>query len=183
MTDTSSNGGQPAGQGAEGAQGGQPSIHVLGQYIKDLSFENPSAPGSLRQSDKQPQLDINVNVGARPVGQSGELEVEITLEAKAKRANETIFVAEVKYAGVFQIRNVPQDQMGPLVLIECPRLLFPFARQILADATRQGGFPPLLIDPIDFVALYRQKMAEANVRAQAAAAANTAGGGASGGEA
>ncbi len=166
MSDSSSNGGatEPATSQAQ-----QPGIHVLGQYIKDLSFENPSAPRSLRPSDKAPKLDVNVNVSARPQSES-EFEIELKLEAKAVRADETLFIAEVNYAGLFQIRNVPQEHVHPLLLIECPRLLFPFARQIIADATRQGGFPPLMIDPVDFAALYRQRIAELNV--QQAAAAN-----------
>lgn len=164
MADTSSNGG--AAKPAPAAPT-QPGIHVLGQYIKDLSFENPNAPRSLRPSDKAPKLDVNVNVNARPQSES-DFEIELKLEAKAVRGDETLFIAEVSYAGLFQIRNVPQEHMHPLLLIECPRLLFPFARQILADATRQGGFPPLMIDPVDFAALYRQRMAEISVQQAAA---------------
>ena len=165
MADASSNGGkaQPAPQTQ------QPGIHVLGQYIKDLSFENPGAPRSLRPNDKPPKLDINVNVNARPQSEN-EFEIELKLEAKATRGEDTLFIAEVTYAGLFQIRNVPQEHMHPLLLIECPRLLFPFARQIIADATRQGGFPPLMVDPIDFAALYRQRMAELNLQQQQTAA-------------
>ena len=165
MADTGSNGGQQAGGGPAAAQ--QPGIHVLGQYIKDLSFENPIAPRSLRQSDTAPKLDVNVNVNARPQSEN-EFEIELKLEAKATRGKETLFLAEVNYAGLFQIRNVPQEHMHPLLLIECPRLLFPFARQIIADCTRQGGFPPLMIDPVDFASLYRQRMAELNVQQRAA---------------
>ena len=164
MADTSSNGGQ-----AQPTPQTQPGIHVLGQYIKDLSFENPGAPRSLRPSDKAPKLDINVNVNARPQSEN-EFEIELKLEAKATRGDDTLFIAEVTYAGLFQIRNVPQEHMHPLLLIECPRLLFPFARQIIADATRQGGFPPLMVDPIDFASLYRQRIAELNLQQQAAAA-------------
>ena len=166
MVDSSSNGGQaqPATP-----QSPQPGIHVLGQYIKDLSFENPGAPKSLRPSDKAPKLDVNVNVNARPQSEI-EFEIELKLEAKATRGSDTLFIAEVSYAGLFQIRNVPQEHMHPLLLIECPRLLFPFARQIIADATRQGGFPPLMVDPIDFASLYRQRIAELNLQQQAAAA-------------
>lgn len=165
MADTGTNGGTPE---AASSPAQQPGIHVLGQYIKDLSFENPGAPRSLRPSDQAPKLDVNVNVNARPQSE-GEFEVELKLEAKATRAEETLFIAEVSYAGLFQIRNVAQEHVHPLVLIECPRLLFPFARQIIADATRQGGFPPLMIDPIDFAALYRQRVAELNVQQKAAA--------------
>ena len=165
MADTNSNGGTAAPASATPTE--QPGIHVLGQYIKDLSFENPNAPRSLRPSDKAPKLDVNVNVNARAQSQS-EFEIELKLEAKATRADEALFIAEVSYAGLFQIRNVPQEHLHPLLLIECPRLLFPFARQIIADATRQGGFPPLMIDPVDFAALYRQRMAEINVQQRAA---------------
>ncbi len=151
----------PGGQSAPGAQTAvaQPGIHVLGQYIKDLSFENPAAPQSLAPSETSPSLDVNVNVNAR--GLSGnDYEVELKLEATAKRGDQPMFVAEVTYAGVFQIQNAAQEHLHPILLIECPRLLFPFARQILADATRQGGFPPLMVDPVDFAALYRQRAAE-----------------------
>ena len=157
MADTSNNGGKAAPDTAPAQQ--QPGIHVLGQYIKDLSFENPSAPRSLRASDKPPSLDVNVNVNVKPQSQT-DYEIELKLDARAVRGEETLFIVEVTYAGVFQIRNVPQEHIQPLVLIECPRLLFPFARQIIADATRQGGFPPLLIDPVDFTALYRRRVAE-----------------------
>ena len=157
MADTSNNGGQAAPDTTQTQQ--QPGIHVLGQYIKDLSFENPSAPRSLRPSDKPPTLDVNVNVNARPQSQT-EFEIELKLDARAVRGEETLFIVEVVYAGLFQIRNVPPEHIQPLVLIECPRLLFPFARQIIADATRQGGFPPLMIDPVDFTALYRRRITE-----------------------
>jgi len=166
MAETGGNGG-----GAdESTAAKQPGIHVLGQYIKDLSFENPSAPRSLRPGEAAPKIEMNVNVNARPQSQA-EFEIELKLEARATRGSETLFIAEVTYAGLFQIRNVPQEHMHPLLLIECPRLLFPFARQIIADCTRQGGFAPLLIDPIDFAALYRQRMAQLNVQQKAAAAA------------
>lgn len=146
--------------GSQPGQETQPSgIHVLGQYIKDLSFENPGAPNSLRQSEETPNLDVNVNVNVRPLSDA-DFEVELKLNADAKRRDESLFIAEVLYAGIFRIQNVPQEHMQPILLIECPRLLFPFARQILADATRQGGFPPLMIDPVDFAALYRQRMSE-----------------------
>lgn len=164
MAETGTNGGTPD---AATATAPQPGIHVLGQYIKDLSFENPGAPRSLRPSEVAPKLDVNVNVNARPQSDT-EFEIELKLEAKATRGKEALFLAEVNYAGLFQIRNVPQEHMHPLLLIECPRLLFPFARQIIADATRQGGFPPLMIDPVDFAALYRQRLAEMAVQQKAA---------------
>jgi preprotein translocase subunit SecB len=158
MADTgSSNGGASQPQANQAAQ--QPAIHVLSQYIKDLSFENPNAPRSLRAAETQPTLNVNVNVNARPMSQT-DFEIELKLDAQAKRDDETMFIIEVTYAGLFQIRNVPPEHMQPLVLIECPRLLFPFARQIVADATRQGGFAALMLDPLDFTALYRRRVAE-----------------------
>ena len=141
----------------------QPSLSVLAQYVKDLSFENPGAPISLQARQQTPALKIDVNVGARPVGAS-EFEVTLTMEAKAGD-KEPLFVAEVVYAGLFRVANVPAEHIQPFVLIECPRMLFPFARQVLAEATRNGGYPPLMIDPIDFVALYRQNMARATAPA------------------
>jgi preprotein translocase subunit SecB len=171
MAETSGNGAPAGGNGAPAGSGQAPNqppgIHVLGQYVKDLSFENPGAPGALRPSDKAPKLDVNVNVNVKQVAQ-GDFEVELKLEANAARGEDTLFIVEVTYAGLFQIRNVPQEHLQPLLLIECPRLLFPFARQIVADATRQGGFPPLMIDPIDFTALYRQRAAQAAAQQPAA---------------
>ena len=158
MAETSGNGGQSAPGAAPQTQQ-QPGIHVLGQYIKDLSFENPGAPRTLRASDKAPALDVNVNVNVKPQSQT-DYEIELKLDARAARGDETLFIVEVTYAGLFQLRNVPAEHVQPMVLIECPRLLFPFARQIIADATRQGGFPPLMIDPVDFTALYRRRVAE-----------------------
>jgi len=144
---------------ADGAdeQSEAPSVNILAQYVKDLSFENPKAPASLRQQDAGPKLNINVNVNADPMSET-DFEVVLSLEATAEAANETVFAVELVYAGVFRVQNVPKEHMHPFILIECPRLLFPFARQIVSDATRNGGFPPLLIDPIDFAALYRQNM-------------------------
>ncbi len=150
---------------AEATQGEAPSLNVLVQYVKDLSFENPNAPNALAPQQEQPQISINVNVGAQPLSAT-EFEVELKLEANAKSGEMVMFAVELVYAGIFRIQNVPEAHLHPFVLIECPRLLFPFARQILADATRNGGFPPLMLDPIDFVALYQQNAA------QAAAAAN-----------
>ncbi len=141
-----------------------PSLNVLAQYVKDLSFENPNAPNSLAPQETQPQISINVNVGAQPLSQT-EFEVELRLEARAAVGETVIFNVELLYAGLFRIQNVPEEHLHPFVLIECPRLLFPFARQILADATRNGGFPPLMLDPIDFVALYQQNAANAATQA------------------
>ena len=143
-----------------------PALNVLGQYVKDFSFENPNAPSSLAPQQTQPQISINVNVGAQPLSQI-EFDVDLRLEAKATVGETVLFNVELVYSGLFRIQNVPEEHLHPFVLIECPRLLFPFARQILADATRNGGFPPLMLDPIDFVALYQQNAAAAATQGEA----------------
>lgn len=135
-----------------------PSLNVLAQYIKDLSFENPNAPRSLTAPQSQPDINIQINVNATKPQPTGEVEVELKVEGSAKVKGDTLFAFDLNYAGVFRIVNVPEQSLPPVVLIECPRLLFPFARQIIADAVRNGGFPPLMIDPVDFVALYQQRM-------------------------
>ncbi len=137
-----------------------PQLSVLAQYTKDFSFENPNAPRSLQPTQQQPSISIQINVNAKPMSDT-DIEVELKLEGKADSAGSVLFSFDLSYAGVFRIQNIPKDNVHPVVMIECPRLLFPFAREIVAAAVRNGGFPPLLIDPIDFVALYRQKMGEA----------------------
>lgn len=136
---------------------GQPSIRILGQYLKDLSFESPNAPMSLAPQQGQPDINISVNVNARNLGPT-DFEVELHLDAKALSSEKVTFAAELIYAGTFRLENFPQQMLHPAVLIECPRLLFPFARQILAEATRNGGFPPLMLDPIDFASMYQRRM-------------------------
>jgi preprotein translocase subunit SecB len=145
------------GGNAEAPQQQQaPQLTVLAQYIKDFSFENPNAPQSLMQG-QQPQINIQINVGAKPLSDT-DIEVALKLDGKAKNGETLLFGFELEFAGIFRITNVPQESLNAVVLIECPRLLFPFAREIVATAVRNGGFPPLLLDPVDFVALYRQKM-------------------------
>jgi len=132
-------------------------LTIHGQYIKDLSFENPRAPQSLIEQ-KQPQLTLNVNVSTRQF-EAKTFEVSLTVEASAATPEkEPLFVLELVYAGTVTLGEVPNDAFGPLLLIETPRLLFPFARAIVANATREAGFPPLNIAPVDFVALYRQQL-------------------------
>ena len=127
---------------------------------KDFSFENPNAPRSLQPQAKGPQINLQVNVNAKQLAKA-DFEVDLTLEGNAKIGDkDVLFAFELTYSGVFRVQNIPQDQLHPVIMIECPRLLFPFARQIVADAVRNGGFPPLYIDPIDFVALYRQRASE-----------------------
>ena len=154
---TTGNGGP--GSSPQAAQQGQPQLAVLAQYIKDFSFENPNAPRSLSPCQTQPAINIQINVG---VGQLAESDYEVTLklEGKAELSGSVLFAFDLTFAGVFRIQNVPQETLQPLVMIECPRLLFPFAREIVATSVRNGGFPPLLLDPVDFVALYQQRAAQ-----------------------
>ena len=139
--------------------GTTPSMRILGQYLKDLSFENPNAPTSLAPAQAQPDINIAVNVNARNLAPT-DFEVELHLDAKASAGGKVVFASEILYAGVFRLENFPPQLLHPAVLIECPRMLFPFARQILADATRNGGFPPLMLDPIDFATMYQKRMAQ-----------------------
>ena len=147
------------GAGGNGTtQGAAPSMKILGQYVKDLSFENPDAPRSLAGQDGQPEINISVNVNAKPLADT-DFEVELHLDAKAMNKDKVVFATELLYAGIFRLENIPQDALHPIVLVECPRMIFPFARQIVADVTRNGGFPPLMLDPIDFAAMYQQRIA------------------------
>jgi preprotein translocase subunit SecB len=148
----------PANNGAQ--DNAMPALNALAQYCKDFSFENPNAPRSLQQQSEGPQINLQVNVAAKQLD-SADFEVDLTLEGNAKvGGKDVLFAFELTYSGVFRVQNIPEDQLHPVVMIECPRLLFPFARQMVAEAVRNGGFPPLYIDPIDFVALYRQRAAE-----------------------
>ena len=145
--------------------GAAPALNVLAQYVKDLSFESPGAPLTLRPRDKAPNININVNVNANPLSET-DFDVVLTLDAKATDGKETLFASELVYGGVFRITGFPQEHMLPLLFIECPRLLFPFARQIIAEATRNGGFPPLMIDPIDFAGMFQKRLAEEQAKAK-----------------
>jgi preprotein translocase subunit SecB len=141
-----------------GAQA-QPQLSVLGQYIKDFSFENPNAPRSLSPSQTQPAIQIQINVGVQQLAET-DYEISLKLDGKAESAGTVLFAFDLTFAGVFRVQNVPAESLQPLIMIECPRLLFPFAREIVATAVRNGGFPPLLLDPVDFVSLYQQRMAQ-----------------------
>ena len=145
--------GAPPG-GLDGSPAPQQLI-VNAQYIKDLSFENPRAPQSLQQQTAAPQVEINVDVNAQNLNPE-TYEVVLTVKAGAKMNGETLFIAELVYGAVVTVRNVPRDALPAALLVETPRLMFPFARNIIADATRDGGFPPLMINPIDFTELLRR---------------------------
>jgi len=134
------------------------------QYIKDLSFENPRAPQSLIQQATQPSVDINVDVKAQNLGPD-VFEVILTINATARSQEETVFLVELAYGTVVTVKNTPQEMLAPLILVETPRIVFPFARAIIANATRDGGFPPLMINPIDFAELLRRQQADTQVAA------------------
>jgi len=161
------NGGPPAEGAANAANQAGPSLNVLAQYVKDLSFENPNAPHSLTQQPGQqaPKINIQINVNAKPLAAS-DYEVELKIEGRAELPTTFLFGFDLLYAGIFRIQNVPQENVHALIMIECPRLLFPFARAIIADAVRNGGFPPLMIDPIDFSQMFAQRVAEEQARAK-----------------
>ena len=145
---------EPPAGAAPGQQIGQQLI-INAQYIKDLSFENPRAPQSLMQQAAPPSVEINIDVKAQNIGPDA-YEIVLTLKASAKAQNDTLFLVELTYGAVATVRNVPQELMPQVVLVETPRLMFPFARNIIAETTRDGGFPPLMINPVDFAELLRR---------------------------
>jgi len=133
-------------------------ITILGQYIKDLSFENPTPAQTIQKmAVEKPAMNINVNLNAQQVGED-IYEVDLKITATAKSDDETAFVAELLYSGLFGIKNLPEDQLQPFLMVEAPRQTFPFARRILSDVTRDGGFPPLMLEPIDFAGLYHSQL-------------------------
>ena len=140
------------GNGADTA----PQIALISQYVKDLSFENPNAPAVYQWPD-QPQIDVQFNIGARKINEEIS-EIELKVSASAKTAQGTAYIVELAYCGLVGMRNMSDDQKHAFTYAEAPRILFPFARRVIADATRDAGFPPLLLDPIDFTALYMQQL-------------------------
>ena len=134
-------------------------ILVHAQYIKDLSFENPNAPQVLMEGSTQPDVEITVNVGAQQINEN-QYEVTLNLAAKASSEKTTLFLVDLTYAGLVTPEGADTDEINPLIMIEAPRLLFPFARAIISDATRDGGFMPLNIQPVDFVAVYQHNLAQ-----------------------
>ncbi len=150
---------EQAGNGSSGA----PEVGMISQYVKDLSFENPNAP-AVYQWQGQPQIEVQFNIGAQMLGE-GVHEVDLKIEVGARSDGNVAFAVELLYAGLFALRNIPDEQLQPFLLAEAPRLLFPFARRIISDAIRDGGFPPLVLDPIDFGTLYMQRAAQAQAEA------------------
>lgn len=144
--------GAPVANGADTA----PVAGLLSQYVKDLSFENPSAP-AIFQAQAAPQIDVQFNIASAQVGEE-VYEVVLKIEVKAQVGDQVGFLVDLSYAGLFALRNVPADQIQPFLLAEAPRLLFPFARRVVADVTRDGNFPPLVLEPLDFGSLYMQQL-------------------------
>lgn len=146
---------EPAANGADTA----PVAGVLSQYVKDFSFENPNAP-QIYQNQAAPAIDVQFNINSAQVGDE-VFEVVLKIEIKAQAEGQTAFLVDLAYAGLFALRNVPQEQLEPFLLGEAPRILFPFARRVVADAVRDGGFPPLMLEPIDFGGIYMQQRVQA----------------------
>lgn len=162
--------------GAAGDASQAPQAGVLAQYIKDLSFENPNAPASMQNAAAKPAIDVSVNVGVRKMNEE-MYEVDLKISAKAENVAESgerqvAFVVELAYGTLYGIRNVDEEAMKPFLLVQAPTMMFPFARRIIADATRDGGFPPLLLEPINFDVLYQQQLAQEAAGGTAAPASN-----------
>ena len=136
-----------------------PKMNILAQYVRDLSFENILAQKGV-DGELNPEIQVNVNIDAkkRTTEKQFDVIVKLRVDSKSKNTNNVLFVLELDYGGVFQIENIPDDQLHPYLLIECPRMLFPFLRRIVSDITRDGGFPPLNLENIDFLKLYRQEI-------------------------
>ena len=150
---------QPAAGDAQQAQQAQVKSKVLAQYIRDMSFENILAQKGV-QGDTTPEIQVQVNLDARKRGEHQfEVITKLNITSKTKEGGNPLFLLEVEYAGIFQVEGVPEEQLHPYLLIECPRITFPFLRRIVSDVTRDGGFPPLNLEQIDFLQLYRQEIA------------------------
>lgn len=159
---------EPLGPGVAGMQ--PPGIRVLAQFIRDLSFENPRAPDSLNLGPAPPQMDIGVEMNARG-RQDGLFEVDLKLTATAQKEGQTVFHCELIYGGLFQITGVAEGELEVVLMTECPRFLFPFARQIIAEMSAQGGFPPFMLDPIDFMTIYMAQKGQAQISTPATGSA------------
>jgi preprotein translocase subunit SecB len=154
---------------AEATPAPSPQLRVLGQFIRDLSFENIMAQKGAA-SDVQPDVQVQVNLDAkkRTAENQYETAIKLNVTSKAKEGDATLFALEIDYVGIFDIQDVPEEQLHPFLLIECPRMIFPFLRRIVSDVTRDGGFPPLNLENIDFVSLYRNEIARRQSEAQPA---------------
>ncbi len=149
---------QPATEGQQQPDG-QPTLVVNAQYVKDLSFENPNAPNSLLQQDGEPNIQVGIDTSVVQL-EGSTFEVTLTVRAEGTAGDSNLFLVEAAYAGIFTLGDVPEEHIAPLLYVEAPRQLFPFARAVVADCVRDGGFPPLLIHPVDFMALFQQRAAQ-----------------------
>jgi preprotein translocase subunit SecB len=157
--------GKNRGTGAHDKPAGPPvQVNVVGQYVKDLSFENPNVGKLLKEPGDNPNLQLSINVNAQGVGQD-LYESAIDFNAQASNQRGTVYELEIVYAGLFKIQNIPAQALEPFLLVNCPSILFPFLRRIVADISREGGFPPLLLDPFDFAALYIRRQQELAAKA------------------
>ena len=154
--------GTPAGPAGEEAA---PQLRVIGQYIKDLSFESPNAPQSLRDPGENPNIQVEINVAANQLDQN-VFECAIDFKVKASSSAMTIYNLEMVYAGAFVLQNFPQQLVQPVLFVNCPAVLFPFLRRLVGDLTREGGFPPLWLDPVDWGSLYNQRLAQEQAQGQ-----------------
>ena len=143
-----------------------PQLTIRAQYIKDLSFESPKGPFAINQLKEAPKMDINVDLEGSKVGED-LYELVLKISVTAVGDGESLFVTELAYGGLFQMQNVEEEKIQPMLFIDCPFILFPFARRVLADVTRDGGFPPLMLEPIDFHALFAKRAQEAQAQAEA----------------
>jgi preprotein translocase subunit SecB len=165
---------QEPNAGGNGADDGQPQVSILAQYIKDLSVENPSAP-QVYSWQVQPQLDVQFNLSVNGASE-GVHEVMLKFDISARSDNGVHFVVDLSYAGLFGLRNLPQEALQPFLIVEAPRLVFPFVRQIIGDAVANTGFPPLLLDPIDFTQAYMAQLQAAQEQGGAGSGSEQAGG-------
>ena len=151
----------------ETAQPTQPTMNVLAQYIRDMSFENILAQKGVG-GQVAPDVQVQVNLDAKKRGSEGqyELVIKLRIDSKSKESKDQLFLLEIEYGGIFQVSGVPEDQLHPYLLIECPRMLFPFLRRIVSDITRDGGFPPLNLETIDFLSLYKNEIERRRAQAE-----------------
>lgn len=164
-TDAAAAGAESNGAGAQIA----PKIAIQAQYVRDLSFENVAVTSGAGRLEAKPDIQVGVNLDAKKRGDD-LYEVILKVNATAKAGEATMFIAELEYAGVFKIEGVPENQLHPFLMIECPRIIFPFARRIISDATRDGGYPPLMLDMVDFAGLYKNELDRRRAAVQSEAA-------------
>ena len=162
-TNTPNGGATPTVPPPEGAENQMPSLQIISQYIKDLSFENPSMGVNVQR----PQIEFSVDLQARRLQENGPFEVILKMRVSAKQDEKLVFLLEIAYGGLFVLERVPEEVLQPMLLIECPRLMFPFVRRVVSDLISDGGLPPLMIEPIDFAALYRSRMMQAQQQPEA----------------